>query len=101
MHPMPSFLSILILWSSLVFASIYPGAAAAETCEHWVAKVVSVQGRVESQRLGDTQWQPAKFDDTYCPGDTIRVLPKSRAELSLINRSLLRLNQNSEITLGE
>jgi tetratricopeptide (TPR) repeat protein len=91
----------LVYLSGIVFASLYSGAAAAETCEQWVAKVVSVQGLVESRKTGDTQWQAVKLDDTYCPGDRIRVQAKSRADLSLINRALLRLNQNSEITLGE
>ncbi|MCP4628351.1 MAG: FecR domain-containing protein, partial [bacterium] len=101
MKRMSSFLMILTLCSGIVFASFYTVAAAAETCDQWVAKVVSVQGLVESRRTGDTGWQTVKLDDTYCPGDTIRVQAKSRADISLINRALLRLNQNSEITLGE
>jgi hypothetical protein len=40
---------------------------AAETCEQWVAKVVSVQGVVQIRRAGETEWLPVNFNDTYCP----------------------------------
>jgi tetratricopeptide (TPR) repeat protein len=89
------------LCSSFVIASLYPSAALAKTCEQWVAKVVSVQGTVESKRVGEAQWQPVKLNDTYCPGDEIRAQERSRANLALINQAVLRLNQNTSMTLGE
>ncbi len=61
--------------------------------------MVSVQGTVESQKAGGTQWQPVKLNDTLCPGDTIRVLNNSRAQLALANQSVLRINENTTITL--
>jgi len=70
-------------------------------CDKWAARVVSVQGNVEVRRVGATQWQPVRLNDTYCVGDVIRVQERSRASLSLTSETLLRLNQNSEITLGE
>jgi len=79
-------------------ASLYPGTAAAGTCEAWIAKVVSVQGIVEAQRAGETQWQPARLDDTYCPGDKIRVQEHSRAAIVLPNEAILRLDQKTTIT---
>ena len=79
---------------------LYPDASWAATCEQWVAKAVSVEGSVEVQRAGETQWQTVKLDDTFCPGDTIRVDDRSRSALSLVNQPLLRLDQNTTITLG-
>ena len=76
-----------------------PYASPAGTCEPEVAKVVSVQGTVESQRMVGAQWQPVQLNDTYCPGDTIRVQEKSRADVALMNQSVLRLNANTMITL--
>src|SRR2546425_907591 len=70
-----------------------------ETWEEWVAKVVSVPGTVESQKMGETQWQPVKLHDTYCPGDTLQVQERSRADVALMNQSVLRLNANTTITL--
>jgi hypothetical protein len=90
----------LILCLSLVPDLLYPGASWAETWEQWVAKAVSVEGSVEVQRAGETQWQTVKLDDTFCPGDTIRVDDRSRSALSLVNQPLLRLDQNTTITLG-
>jgi len=79
--------------------SLQPFFAVAQTCEEPIGKMVSVQGTVESQRAGGTQWQPVKLNDTLCSGDTIRVLDNSRAELALVNQSVLRINENTTITL--
>ena len=78
---------------------LYPCVTWAATCDQWIAKAVSVEGIVEVQRAGETQWQTVKLDDTFCPGDTIRVDDKSRAAISLANQPLLRLDQNTTITL--
>jgi tetratricopeptide (TPR) repeat protein len=51
--------------------------------------------------VGETRWQPVKLNDTYCPGDVIRVNDNSRADLALINQPVIRLDQNTTITLGE
>ncbi len=72
----------------------------AETCEKWVAKAVSVQGTVEARRVGATEWKPVKLNETYCPGDVIRVQKRSRADIALVNQPVLRLDQNTVITLG-
>jgi hypothetical protein len=85
---------------TFVATVLCPCAAFAETCEQWVAKAVSVEGTVEVQRSGETRWQTVKLDDTFCPGDTIRVDDRSRTALSLENQPLLRLDQNTTITLG-
>ena len=99
---MKRFSSYRVTLLFLVFvlgASLRPFFAVAQTCEEPVGKMVSVQGTVESQKAGDTQWQPVKLKDALCPGDTIRVLDNSRAELALANQSVLRINENTTITL--
>ena len=55
----------LILCFSFVIALLYPGAASAEKCEQWVAKVVSVQGTVEVKKVGEALWEPVNLNDTY------------------------------------
>jgi tetratricopeptide (TPR) repeat protein len=60
----------------------------------------SVQGNVEFLRSGQTQWQPARLNETYCTGDRIQVGPNSRADVYLANQSIIRLDQNTTITLG-
>jgi tetratricopeptide (TPR) repeat protein len=74
-------------------------ALAASACEP-IAKAVSVQGTVDVQRSGQTQREPVKLNDTFCAGDRIRVLGRSRADIALANQPVLRLDQNSTIVLG-
>jgi len=74
-------------------------ALAASACEP-IAKAVSVQGTVDVQRAGQTQREPVRLNDTFCAGDRIRVLGRSRADIALANQPVLRLDQNSTIVLG-
>ena len=62
--------------------------------------MVSVQGNVEVRRAGQTQSQPARLNDSYCAGDRIQVGDKSRADVALVNQPVLRLDQNTIITLA-
>ena len=67
---------------------------------HGLQESVSAQGNVEARRAGQTQWQPARLNDIYCAGDRIQVGERSRADVVLVNQPLIRLDQNSTITLG-
>ena len=87
---------VVIIGIILMAASVM-----AQTCKEWVAKVVSVEGRVQARRVGETQWQLVKFKNTFCPGDMIRVLERSRADIVLMNEAILRLDQNTTITFSE
>jgi hypothetical protein len=52
------------------------------------SRAVSVQGTVEVRRVGQTQWQPVKLNDTFSPGDSIRVQERSRADVALLDQSV-------------
>jgi len=80
------------------FPATFVGAA--ETCNKWGAKVVSVQGIVQARKAGETEWLPVNLYDAYCPGDIIRVLELSRAAVVLRNEATLRLDQNTTITFA-
>ena len=98
MNRIPShFLGLLTFIIIIVLLS--PCAYPQERCKQWTGKVVSIQGTVQVRMSGETQWQSAKLNNTYCPGDTIRVLDKSRADVALINQPVLRLDQNTTLTL--
>src|ERR1700752_5045262 len=93
----------LVFVSILGFISLLrtpPAAMAAALCDPPIAKMVSVQGNVVVLRAGQTQPQPARLNETYCPGDRIQVGDKSRADVQLANQPVLRLDQNSLITLA-
>jgi tetratricopeptide (TPR) repeat protein len=72
-------------------------AAAPTECPEWAAKIVSIEGRVESLRAGDTNWQAVNLNDTYCPNDRVRTLENSRAAIQLQNETILRLDQNTVV----
>src|SRR5918996_5923926 len=87
---------LITLLAALLHSAI---SRAATPCDPVVARMVSVQGNVEVRRAGQAQSQPARFNDAYCAGDRIQVGERSRADLSLVNQPLLRLDQNTTITL--
>ncbi|MGH2356928.1 MAG: FecR domain-containing protein, partial [Candidatus Limnocylindria bacterium] len=84
--------------AALLAALLFPDAAPAQTPPS-IARVVSVQGTVEARRVGTTAWQAVKLNDTHAAGDTIRVRERSRADLAMLDQSVLRLNASTELTL--
>ena len=91
----------LVMWLSMMAGLLFPSTAAADVCEAWVARMVSVQGSVQARRAGETRWQPVRLHDTYCPGDIIQVQEWSRAAIVLRNEAVLRLDQKTTITFAE
>src|SRR5438093_2650685 len=96
-RPRPSvvtaIVSLCVVLLSLSFAFAQPQQPAA------IVKAVSVQGTVEARRAGATAWQPVRLNDTFAAGDTIRVGGRSRADLAMLDQSVLRLNANTELTV--
>ena len=86
-----------LLALALVLAAL-PLPAQTSDCPDWVARTVSVQGRVETRRAGQVAWLPVKLEATHCPGDAVRLGPLSRAALALRDGAILRLDQNTTIT---
>jgi tetratricopeptide (TPR) repeat protein len=90
---------LLLLWPVNLLWPI--GQASAQPpCDATSAKIVSIEGQVEAQRSGDTQWQAVKLDDIYCPGDSVRTLEHSRASFILKNETVIRLDENTLVTLS-
>lgn len=83
----------------ILFVFLPLPAMAQDGCAGQVARTVSVEGVVEIQRAGDTTWIPAVLNDPLCPGDRIRVMADSRAALAMSNESVLRLDQNTSVTV--
>jgi tetratricopeptide (TPR) repeat protein len=76
-------------------------SAPAQTCDGWMARVISVQGVVEAKRAEQTEWAAVYLDDTFCLGDMIRVDARSRAALALPNETVIRLDQDTTLTFAE
>ena len=85
----------------LIFFQIIPVyLEAASSCTEWVAKVVSVQGKVETLHSGEANWKMIQQDDVFCQGDKIRSERNSRATLQLSNNSLISIDQNTNLNFS-
>ncbi len=62
-----------------------------------MAKIVSVEGRVESLKAGETDWKEVRINNTYCAEDKIRTQEKSRVAILLPNETILRLDQKTTV----
>lgn len=89
-----------LLCISFLAVGLTASVTSAAECNPIVATIVSVQGRVEVRRVNVEQWQPVSLNDIFCAGDRIRVGEGSQADIALANRAVLRLDQNTTITLG-
>jgi len=89
----------LAIGLAVVFIAASGRPARAQSCEPQVARATSVQGTVEVRRAQAATWQPVKLNDTFCPGDTIQVKERSRADVSLLDQSVLRLNAGATVTV--
>ena len=85
--------------ASLLTVLLLPAVALPRELDVTIARAVSIQGTVESQRAGASQWEPVKLNDAFSAGDTIRVRKRSRADLALLDQSVLRLNEDTTVTL--
>ena len=88
---------LALIVAVILAAPHFSREAFAETCEKAVAVAVSVQGEVNARKGGAAAWEPVRRKDSFCPGDAVRVMAQSRADLLLINETTLRLDQNTEI----
>ncbi|MGH8607588.1 MAG: FecR domain-containing protein, partial [Gammaproteobacteria bacterium] len=74
---------------------------AAEPCEPWAAKIVSIEGRVEASHIGEPRWVPVRLKQTFCPGDRVRIESRSRAAVLLPNQTILRLDEGTALTFTQ
>jgi FecR protein/LysM domain len=61
--------------------------------------ITFLEGQVEVKKSGEGQWGPARPNMILTENDLIRVRSQSRAELILDNQSVLRLSENTVLTL--
>lgn len=94
MTKIPRFLIV----GGLLMAGSTP-ALSAESCPKLAGRFVAVQGQVEVGRGGYADWQSGTLDQALCEGDTIRVGPRSRASVSLVNNAVLCVGENSALRL--
>ncbi|MBI5632284.1 MAG: TonB-dependent receptor [Nitrospirae bacterium] len=77
------------------------GSAHADSCSDWIAKLDSFHGKVQTKRASSIEWKQVSQKDSFCAGDMLRVMEKSRAVVVLKNDTVMRLDQNTTITIAE
>ena len=76
-------------------------AVAQSACGSWQAEFVTTSGLVEVRRAGQGPWQAVELGDVACRGDIIHVGPYSRAGLRLPDKTLFRIDQNTQLQLPQ
>ncbi|MCK5830313.1 MAG: FecR domain-containing protein [Methylococcales bacterium] len=79
----------------LVFLLMSYDSYASPPCSKWIAKIISIQGKVDTQTMGKTVWQAVDQKNTFCAGDKIRISKHSRATIQMNNQTRITLDQSS------
>ena len=90
-------LSVAASFICFVFLVFVPCISLAETTELMAGYAVSLQGIVEIRRANHAVWEPVKPNDPFMVGDAVRIGAKSRADIALVNETVIRLDQNTTI----
>ena len=61
--------------------------------------ITFLEGPVQVKKSGETQWSPARPNMILLENDQIKVPGQSRAELILDNQSVMRLSENTRLTI--
>src|SRR5262245_58122503 len=76
--------------------------AALAACAPAIARVVSLQGKVEIRRANAEAWVPlTRLDTSFCAGDRLRTDALSRAGLYVQPETVVRVDQNTVIALNQ
>ncbi len=78
-----------------VMGMVLPGAVFSEEFSY---KLTFIMGTVET-RKGTETWQKAVLNSLLLPGNEIRTGPGSEAELRDIDKSLIKLKENTHFTI--
>ncbi|WP_079434796.1 FecR domain-containing protein [Zoogloea sp. LCSB751] len=74
-------------------------ALEADACEQKAGTLTALEGRVEVRSSAGGNWQTATPRQTLCPGDQLAVRGPGRAAVVLSQNVLVRLDQNTTLTL--
>ena len=97
-------LPTLLLFVFLITISGTPAQAADEqaACRSPFARIVSIQGTIELQRAGQSEWSRVpRLDTPLCEGDKLRTGARSRAALFIQPETLVRVDQNTRISVAQ
>lgn len=102
-RPWEQFLPLPLLLVAALTTSGQSAHAAddAVACQVPVARLVAIQGPVELMRTGQSDWSTvSRLDTELCAGDQLRTNGLSRAALFIQPETLVRVDQNTAITIN-
>jgi len=91
----------LSLGLTLAFSALATLSVDALACEPPSGRLAATEGRIEVRSAGSTQWHTATPRQALCPGDQVAVRGPGRAAVVLAQDVLVRLDQNTTLTLPE
>ena len=94
----------LLLFVSLITTSGIPALAAdvSAACSSSFARIVSIQGTIELLRARQNDWSKVtRLDTPLCEGDRLRTAALSRAALFIQPETLVRVDQNTSISVSQ
>ena len=94
----PASLMSMVLGGLLLAHPFFPSEARCQSCDHWVVKVVSVQGTVLVRTTDRAEKTPAGMGATYTSGATIFVGERSRATVRNCEGGEINLDQNTTLS---
>src|SRR6266446_1315124 len=95
--PLPLFVFLITTSGIPAFAADVSAA-----CSFPVARVVSIQGSIELLRARQNDWSKVtRLDTPLCEGDRLRTGALSRAALFIQPETLVRVDQNTSISLTQ
>lgn len=89
----------LSLGLSLAFSALSALSLEALACEPPSGHLAATEGRIEVRAAGSEQWHTATPRQALCPGDQVAVRGPGRAAVVLAQDVLVRLDQNTTLTL--
>lgn len=90
--------SLFLLFSACCLIFFSKTARAAEKVGS-VTFIVGVTGDVQVKRTGNNDWQNAKLNMDVLGDDLIRTKKESRCEITLLDKSVLRIGEQTEFQL--
>ncbi len=87
-------LAVLLCCASVAFAEGDTG------CSVTIARVVSIEGKVEVRRAGTLEWHVTNASSVpLCAGDRVHVDTHGRAAIAMQPETMIRLDQNTTLVL--
>src|ERR1044072_9024425 len=88
-----SLLLFFLFYTNTSGIAAEPAGSVVATCRDPIARVVSIQGQVQIQALGASEWRTiARLDTPLCNGDKVRTGPQSRSALFIQPESFVRID---------